>query len=273
MARRLEKGGAAFALVTALGVAVGVHWGAGAQSDGAVIEVLDRDAAQYGACLDRAQRDPAGAREAAAQWEALGGGSRARHCAAIALIGLGAEGRAAMLLTEIGSEAADLGVEDRLSALDLAGSLWFRLGRPDAARQVYRAGVQLDGAAREPRIGLARAAAAQEDWLEAIDALAPVIAAAAASGGADPEALTLRAAAFRAGGDPQAALVDARTAVQAAPNAPLAWFEKGAAERALGQPDAARESWISASILDPDGAAGDLARLNLQRLELGEPAQ
>ena len=45
-------------------------------------------------------------------------------------------------------------------------------------------------------------------------------------------------------------------------------LERGAAERDLGKISEARSSWVNASLIDPDGPIGDLARVNLQRLEL-----
>ncbi len=225
---------------------------------------------QYQDCLAQAETEPAAARETAAQWEAIGGGVPARHCAAVALIGLGAEIRAAEILTEIGSGESDLPAADRVSALTLAGDLWLRNGQGLLARQSFGAALVIAPKSRDGRIGLARVAALESDFGRAIEVLSKVVADEGAIGGTATlaEVLTLRAAAFRASGDPQSALNDAELATGSAPNEPLAWFERGAAERALGQRDDARESWLRASMLDPYGAAGDLARLNLQRLEV-----
>lgn len=225
---------------------------------------------RYQSCLAQAQSEPAAAREAAAQWEAIGGGAPARHCAAIALIGLGAELRAAEILTEIGSGDGALPAADRVSSLTLAGDLWLRNGRSALAKQSFSAALGIDPQARDARVGMARIAAGDGGYAQAVEILSGAIADEGATAGSASmaELLTLRAAAFRASGDPQSALNDAELATGGAPDSALAWFERGAAERALGRQEDARESWLRASMLDPYGAAGDLARLNLQRLEV-----
>ncbi|MEM7524519.1 MAG: tetratricopeptide repeat protein, partial [Pseudomonadota bacterium] len=53
------------------------------------------------------------------------------------------------------------------------------------------------------------------------------------------------------------------------PSNAVAWFEQGMAERALGQPDAARRSWLKSIDLDPGGPATALARRALQDLDGG----
>lgn len=220
----------------------------------------------YGRCLDMAQSDPERARDQAARWAALGGGAPARHCAAIALIGLGADRLAAEELTIIGSTPGEISIDDRVAALLLAGDLWLSLDVTGAARQVYSAAATLAPENPGPLIGLARADGAEEDWAGAVTRLDQALTVAPRSA----EALTLRAAAYRRLGEVIPALQDSTYATELAPRAALAWFERGAAELAVGETRAASESWLMASRLDPEGVAGDLARTNLQRLAIGE---
>ncbi|MEO1292028.1 MAG: tetratricopeptide repeat protein [Pseudomonadota bacterium] len=220
----------------------------------------------YEACLKLAETDPATAREAAARWEAIGGGAPSRHCGAVALMGLGANKQAAEILTGIGTEPGALSASDRAAALQLAGQLWLEEGQTNLAQQTFYAAYTLVPTDPTPLIGAARAAAAAgsfdvaEKHLSNANALKP----------SDPQVLTLRASARRSQNRLQEALADATLATDLAPNVALSWFERGAAERALGMQIAARESWLQASQLDPTGAAGDLARLNLQRMVLEE---
>ncbi len=222
---------------------------------------------RYVDCLERARDNPTKAREEAAQWQALGGGAEAKHCGAIALIGLGAEGRAAMLLTEVGSEKnSSLTAPDRAAALMLAGDLWLRLERPGLAGQSYERAELLSPGDAEAMTGRAKAAAAAEDYAAAEGHLTRTL-------GVRPnhvEALILRAAARRKLDRPEAALADLERALALERGAPIAWFEKGAAEKALGRDADARESWLIAAQLDPVGAVGDLARDGLQRMLLGD---
>ncbi len=233
---------------------------------------LDDDA-RYARCMALANAEPERALEFAAQWRALGGGGLARHCGAIAMIAVGAEANAATELTAVGVDGAGLTDDDRRGALVLAGELWLRLEQPELARRAFTAAIEIGGASRRIGVGWARAEAMEGDWADAAAALDPVI----ASDPSDVEALILRAAARRSAGDADGALADATRAVQYAPELALAWFEKGAAERALGDVESSRASWLEASRLDPEGPngepggfAGEMARRNLERDALGE---
>ena len=110
--------------------------------------------------LSLAARSPATAREAAARWEAIGGGAEARHCAAMALIGLGADREAAKILTEIGSGPGALCALDRASALRLAGGLWLNLDQPKLARLCFERALKHEPGVRDALVGAARSAAA-----------------------------------------------------------------------------------------------------------------
>lgn len=236
----------------------------------AILGAPERAAAQnetYEACLEEARDDPARARETAAKWEAIGGGAQAKHCGAIALIGLGAEARAAELLTDVGSgPGGELGALDRAAALLLAGDIWLRLGQPELAAKTYEGAATLDPQSAEAMIGQARAAAGRTDF----EAAEIYLNRALRLRPNDPRALILRAAARRKLGNSEQALADAASALKINRGAPIGWFEKGMAEKALGQTEAAQESFLIASQLDPVGAVGDLAREQVQRMILGE---
>ena len=179
---------------------------------------------RYVGCLNRAQNDPGVAREEAARWEAAGGGALARHCAAIALIGQGAEREAAAILTETGSapESA-LSADERASMLRLAGALWLRLGQTALAARCFETVLKLDPEDRDSQVGAARAAAADGDLAAAEKHLDSLLAAQPR----DAEALTLRAAARRLQGRPDPARTDATLATELLPESALAWFERG----------------------------------------------
>lgn len=218
--------------------------------------------ADYETCLLRAKENPEKARSEAMSWAALGGGAPARHCAALAAIGVGADRIAAEELTELATAPGGLPAADRFSALMLAGELWLSVGIPDLASETYERAAKLDLESPAPAIGSARAAAAREEWIAVFRHLGDALRRAPDH----PEALTLRAAAHRATGEPQKALDDAVLATELAPDVALTWFERGAAEMLLDAPQAAERSWLRAAELDPQGVAGDLARVNLQKL-------
>ena len=88
-----------------------------------------------------ARTDPNTAFEAALAWQELGGGEAARHCSAVALIGLGQYGQAATRLEDLAkamkaadgpSRAAILGQADAgsgCSQTGMAGPIWNRSRR------------------------------------------------------------------------------------------------------------------------------------------------
>lgn len=218
-------------------------------------------------CRAAVAQDPTRGRELAAQWEALGGGPAAQLCAAEALAFLGANVAAAERFMQAGVAGGDLSDTERLNALRLAGDLWLDAGAGDLAQRSFEAALVVTPAARAPRIGLARLAAARGDYETAALQLTTVI---TGPGGArDPDALALRAAAYRALGRFDAARSDAQTAVDAAPEKALGWFELGAAAEAQGDVEAAREAWIAAVLAEPDSPAAALAENALQRAALG----
>lgn len=218
--------------------------------------------------------DPVQARERAAQWEALGGGAAAKLCAGEALAAVGADGVAADLLTTAGSDGDDLSPRDRAGAFGLAGELLLDLGEAELARRSFAAALSIDSASRPALIGSARASAALEDWSAAIEDLTAAIAFGPGRGDAErrlaAEALTLRAAARRRVDDPASAQADAQAAVETDETYGLGWFELGAAQYALGDPQAAREAWIQAVLLGPAEPAGQLAEYRLQQLLIEE---
>lgn len=218
----------------------------------------------YEECLSYASSAPEAAREQARLWELEGGGSQARHCGAIALSLLGAGFQAAMILSDLGATATDLSTEDRLSALESAGDLFLRENRPDLAKQAFARASELGEMSNGGHIGLGIAEADEKNWDAAIAAFGKAI----EKDANDVEALTLRASAYRSKGDAEKALEDARLASDIARGSPISWFERGAAAFELGLLEEARESFLNAARLDDEGYIGDMARVNLQRLDM-----
>lgn len=228
----------------------------------------DADARQkrYEDCITLARTDAEASRREAARWEAIGGGAQARHCAAVSLIALGAPREAAEILTEIGSRGnSRLGADDRVSMLSLAGELWLQLGQHQLAKRCFEVALKIKPSYRTSLIGAAHAAAGLGDHAAAEKHLTNQL----KRDAKDVEALTFRASALRLQGKPKRALADATSATKLFPDNALAWFEKGAAERALGQDETARKSWLNAAMLDLVGQVGDDARHGLAILDAG----
>ena len=91
--------------------------------------------------------NPASAREAAAVWYRLGGGTAARLCEASALEAMGADTTAAQLLTGVAQNTnRAMPLDLRATVLEDAGRLWLRAGRPDLTLETLASANRLTAA-------------------------------------------------------------------------------------------------------------------------------
>jgi tetratricopeptide (TPR) repeat protein len=187
-------------------------------------------AAEYQNCLLLAEAEPEEAFDRATSWQSLGGGAPARHCAAVALIGLGHYAEAGRRLEDLADRMAVKG-ESRLSlsALVQAGQAWLLAGE------------------------LERAYAVQTTALER----APL----------DPELLVDRAVTLATAKNFGDALFDLNRALELAPGRPDILIYRASARRYLGDIEAALTDVERALARDPDNPEGLLERGNLRRLK------
>ena len=211
----------------------------------------------YEACMRLAREQPVDGMETALAWENRGGGTAARHCAAVALVGLGdfqAAGRG------LESLAWDLPAETpntvRARVLAQAGQAWLNAGRPDKAHAVLSAAVELAPRDPEVRIDRAISLAGMSRLQDAIIDLSAALIADKSS----VEALVLRANAFRRTGRPDSALADIERALEFAPEHPAALLERGILRRLTGDEVGARADWQKLIALHPDRPSADAAR-------------
>lgn len=219
-------------------------------------------------CEAAIKADPATAREKAALWYRLGGGTEARLCEASALEAMGADATAAQLLTGVAqnpNRAMDMGL--RSTVYEDAARLWLRLDRPDLARDALLSANRLTDPTAARWISLARAQAGLEDWAGARTSLDAALA-------LDPDdavAISLRAATLRHLGDAAAALAEARRALALAPDQPEALFEEGAALATEGDRAGAETAWLRLVRTHPESDLAGSARRNLQLLTEAAP--
>lgn len=213
--------------------------------------------------------NPAAAREQAAVWYRLGGGTAARLCEAAALEAMGADTTAAQLLTGV-AQNTNRAMEPALRAtiLEDAGRLWLRAGRPELARETLASADRLTAATPERLILRARAEAAEADWPAADATLRQAL----AIEPNDALALALHAAALRQSGNLAAARAEAEHAVAANPDLPEALFELAAAQAEAGDRDQASAQWLQLIERYPDSDLTPIARRNLQSMSAAEPA-
>jgi tetratricopeptide (TPR) repeat protein len=121
------------------------------------------DPRSYEACAALTETDPAKAQVYAERWIAEGGGRPARHCAAIAALGLGAPASAGALLSDLAvDEAADPAAAARLYLQ--AGEAFMQAGRRDQAFAALRAAYEAVPDAAEVHMAAATIYAAGEEW-------------------------------------------------------------------------------------------------------------
>lgn len=222
------------------------------------------EAQRYAACMDLARRNPERGWESALAWGSLGGGEPARHCGAVALIGLGHYEEAATRLEQL---AKDSRGEPTLRAamLGQAARAWMR------AKQLERAQGTLDGAVTlapddaDLRIDRAMLRAERRDFAGAVADLDHVLQRTPRR----VDALVLRAAARRNSNDTPGAERDVRAALEVEPNNLDALLESGILHAQQGNRGRARQDWRRILELAPDSAVADMARGHIEAMEIG----
>ncbi|MDF1794356.1 MAG: tetratricopeptide repeat protein [Thalassobaculaceae bacterium] len=248
-------------ILAVLGIGLGQPGTAAAQSDDAAGQ-----SALYDACLTQARSEPKVAYEAALDWHKAGGGLPARHCAAVALLGVGAYEEAAARLEKLAGEVPDSRLDLRLGLIAQAAQGWMMSGRAERAEQLLSLVVNVHPDDPQLRADRAVARLSLGDYWAAIDDLDIAI----EKMPDDVELLLYRASAYRYLEVPALARDDVARALARDPNAPGAWLERGILERQAGDKAAARRAWIKVLELAPDGATGDAARARLEALDVSK---
>ncbi|MFK7943697.1 MAG: hypothetical protein AB8B85_12405 [Paracoccaceae bacterium] len=220
----------------------------------------------YDSCLALVEADPEAAEREAGDWARYGGGGAgARHCYALALLAIGAEGRAIDELIGAALEEPGLADDARADLLVQAGELLIEVEDfvtaaivAEQALRLAPRGAAVLGLRGAVKVANGDVAAGIRDLGQAMD-----------EGGADPRWLLRRAAAYRLRGELVAARDDAKFAVELAPGDPAVWLEQGRIEGGLGETANARQSLLMAIELDRSGRVGRAAQVALQRMEAG----
>lgn len=217
----------------------------------------------YEACLIIAKKAPEQGWEEAIAWQSLGGGEAARHCAAIALIGLKKYGEAATRLETLANESKR-DEPTRAEMFAQAAQAWLLEGNVARADSAQRAALSLAPGNIEILMDHAVLLASINHYAETAEILSTVLL-------RQPnrvEALVLRASAFRYLDNLPGAEDDIAKAVPLDPDFPDALLERGMLRRLKGNDAGAREDWLKVIALQPDGAIADTARRNLEMLDV-----
>jgi tetratricopeptide (TPR) repeat protein len=229
------------------------------------VEAAPTAAAEYDACLRKAANQPEAAYEDATGWaRTRGGGEPAQHCAAVALFNAGQWRRAAEAFTDLAGRYRDRRALLRASLVAQAGRAWLAADEPARAVAALSAAIDIAPDSAIFWIDRAEARAAAGGYWEAIDDLNRAL-------DLDPrrgEAYALRAAAYRRVEALDLAREDADRAVELAPKFPEAWLERGILKRLANDAAGARRDWREVLLLEPDGAAAEAARAQIEAMEL-----
>lgn len=220
----------------------------------------------YEVCLMTAKNEPEKGFEMAGKWLALGGGPPARHCEAIALIGMKEYTEAATRLEELAKVNEDESV--RAGVLSQAGQAWLLQG--DLSRALEAQTAALDAMPvknRQHAYILVDRAATLADAGKYAEAVLDLDASLAIDP-KNPDALAFRASARRHLNDVDVALVDAEQAVALDPHNIIGLLERGIIYRLKKRNDDARKDWLRIIQIAPDSEAGRAARTNIERMDV-----
>ncbi len=219
---------------------------------------------EYRDCMILARAAPAEGFDSAMSWDTLGGGDGARHCAAVALIGLGQYREAARRLERLaaGLRAGNPGLG--LEVLAQAGQAWILAGDTTRALAVQSAALDRDPDNVELLLDRGITLATAGNYWEAVDDLNRALELAPAR----PDLLTLRATAYRTLDALDLARDDIALALTRAPNDPNALLERGTLRRLAGDQAGARDDWLRVIGLAGDTPTAEAARAKLEKLDV-----
>lgn len=164
---------------------------------------------RHEACASKAESKPEEAYEDGLIWQNEGGASAARHCVALALIGLNRYVDAAEKLDTLAAAKDIPDAETRAQMYAQAGNLWLLERNFVKAVSSLDAAIAADPSSADIYIDRARAYALNAEWPKAAADLTTALGKRAN----DPLALRLRAAAHLEQGDLDAAEADIRAAL------------------------------------------------------------
>ncbi|MBF0250923.1 MAG: tetratricopeptide repeat protein [Alphaproteobacteria bacterium] len=219
---------------------------------------------RYMRCMTQVDIDAEKAFDDAVQWEGLGGGHPARHCALAALVRIGHYNEAAQGLEKLADAVkAKPGFKARLLAQ--SAQAWIAAGDAEHAAQVAGAALKLQPDLDAARLARAEGLALQGAYADAADDLNAVLK-------IQPdhvEALVMLGAAHRQLDRLERALAVLDRALALAPRHPEGLLERGIVHRLQGRKAEARADWRAALDAAPDSDAARSAQANIHLLDSG----
>ena len=221
-------------------------------------------ATDYDACLALTETDPAGAYAAGLALLKTGGGIPARHCLAVAMVGLkdyeSAATRFETLAREIDTARTDL----RAQMLGQAGQAWLLAGRPVRATEVQGAAIALSP--DDPAFYVDRATSLITR--QRYDAALVDLNAALSRAPGFADAYLYRASTRRYLDDLLGARADVERTLSLVPGLPAAILERGILRQFDGDLGGARRDWLRVIEAAPDSAEADAARARIEEMDV-----
>lgn len=225
--------------------------------------ILDNPAETYRLCLDTARATPEQGFELAGRWAGLGGGEPARHCRAVALIGLKEYAEAATSLEELATQSKQP-ARQRARMLAQAGQAWMLGEELNRAFAALTTALELAPNDADLLIDRANILADSGQYWEAIDDLNLAL----DQSPNRTDALAFRANAYRLVEAPDLALEDAERALSLHPRHTGALLERAMLLRAAGRNDAARKDLVRILEIDSLSGEADSARRILEAMDV-----
>jgi tetratricopeptide (TPR) repeat protein len=221
------------------------------------------NAVQYKHCIALARQKPEDGWEEALAWTSLGGGDAARHCGAVALIGLRQFEEGASRLEELAA-ASHADAKLRAGMLAQAGQAWLLAKNPERAYAAQTAALKLVPDAPDLLVDRSQSLAEAKNYKEALADLNRALQVAPDR----VDALTFRAATKRFLDDRNGAETDIARALTLDPLYQDAWLESGILKRLADDNAQARQAWLKVLEIAPSSPAADLARRNIELLDV-----
>jgi len=218
---------------------------------------------EYHACLQLARQKPEDGWEEAIAWQSLEGGEPARHCAAVALIGLGKLEEAAKRLEALAQQSHDPAAL-RAEMLAQAAQAWLRADKVELALADLDTALGLVPNQPDLLLDKAMAMAQAAHYQEAEEALSRLLT-------LQPnrvEAMVLRGSAYRILDKLDLAKADIARALVIEPDQPDALLERGMIRRVEDNKAGARQDWMKVIAAAPDSVAADMARRNIEIMDV-----
>lgn len=242
----------------------------------------DDQEAHYRDCVQLSQRDPSKAYDQAQDWHDKGGGGAARHCAALALIGMGRYEDAATVLqqladdVQISATASPLGEHTgetlRADLLSQSGNAWLMAKQYSSAEKALTEALKYvakdSPVARDIHVDRARAEGGDRDFDGAINDLNQAIQ-------IDPglaEAYIYKASALRETSQIDLAATTIETALRLDPGNIDALLERGYIRQLEKNYAGARDDWQRVVDQGKGSPIADQAAKNLATLGGDAPA-